>query len=285
MLENPSNANNLSSSYGQDVQAEISNAPALLAANQTYSPAYTQLAMQNFNSAMTGPNGYLSLYQNQIAPAAAAAQAASNTAVRTGTVGDINALVPGMVAATRSANPTAAGMLDTITGQTNNNLNYGTTLSPTQTTQLDESVRAGQAARGLGTGAGDATQEALAQTNYGQQLYQQRLANASQAAAKSTNFYSGVLPSIGGAQANMAIGSGLSGMGGGLAAPASMGEFTPNSSLISDNMNNNYSASDQGAANNNAMIIGGISAAEGAGKGMASAMGGSGGGGSGGMSY
>jgi len=216
--------------------AAIQEAPAAYQMNAEYSPLYTQLAMQNFNSAMTGPNGYLSTYQNAIAPTAAAAQAASNTTVRTVTVGDINALVPGMVAATRSASPTAASMLDTLAGTATNDLNLGTSLNPAETRQLQESVRAGQAARGVGTGVGDATQEAFAQTDYGQQLYQQRRANATQAAGQSAGFYSGVIPSIGGAAANMAIGSGLSASGGSLAAPTQSSEFNPAGGLAGEFM-------------------------------------------------
>jgi hypothetical protein len=199
--------------------AALGQAGETYAADAQYSPLETQLQLNNLNSFLTGPNGYLSLYQNQIAPAAAASQAASNTAVRAGTVGDINALVPSMVTATRTANPQAASLVDTLTGTAASDLNYGVNLNPAETTQVQQAVRAGQAARGLGTGSSDALQEAFAQTDYGQQLYQQRRQNAAQAAGQAQSLYSGVIPTIAGGGANMGVAAGLSATGSGSVAP------------------------------------------------------------------
>lgn len=214
---------------GESADEAAAAAPETYASNATYSPLYTQLALNNLNSFLTGPNGYLSLYQNQIAPTAAASQAASNTTVRAGTVGDINALVPGMVTATRSANPQAASLVDTLTGTAGADLNLGTSLNPAETTQVQQAVRAGQAARGMGTGSSDALQEAFAQTDYGQQLYQQRRANAAQAAGQAQSLYSGIIPTIAGTGANMGVAANLSATGSGSAAPAYMNEFNPES--------------------------------------------------------
>lgn len=224
---------------GENAAVEAQLAGQTYQENAAYSPLYTQLAMSNLNQYMGGPNGLLSLYQNQIAPAATNATIAGNTATRTANVGDLNALIPGMTAATRTASPQAAGLIDTLTGQAASNLNYGVNLSPTQTTQVQQSVRAGQEARGMGTGTGDATQEAFAQTDAGNQLYQQRLGNASQAAGQAQNFYSGIIPSILNGQSNPSVAAGLMGTGTGQIAPAQSSEFNPAGGLASEYMSTN----------------------------------------------
>jgi len=231
---------------GENAAVEAQLAGQTYQENAAYSPLYTQLAMSNLNQYMGGPNGLLSLYQNQIAPAATSATIAGNTATRTANLGDINALIPGMTAATRSASPQAAGLIDSLTGEAASNLNNGTNLSATQATTVQQGVRAGQEARGMGTGASDAMQEAFAQSNAGNQLYQQRLGNASQAAGQAENFYGGVIPAILNGQSNPTVAANLMSTGTGQIAPAQSQEFNPAGGLASEYMSSN----DQVSMNN-----------------------------------
>ena len=81
---------------------------------------------------------------------------------------------------------TGAGpLVGNLVNSANTQLNYGSQLDPLSRTQITNSVRAGQAARGMGYGQGDANAEALAINAGGEQLRQQRIGNAQSAAQLS----------------------------------------------------------------------------------------------------
>lgn len=89
---------------------------------------------------------------------------------------------PGVVAtylkSIRQADPQAASLLDSLTQTANQELALDNRLDANQINQLEQSSRAGSAARGLGYGPSDVYEEMLAKMGYGEQLRQQRRGNA-----------------------------------------------------------------------------------------------------------
>jgi hypothetical protein len=68
--------------------------------------------------------------------------------------------------------------MDKLTGSANSDLDAGASLDPGLQQLSQQATRQGQAARGLGYGPGDAMQESMAMTQFGNQLRQQRQQNA-----------------------------------------------------------------------------------------------------------
>ena len=265
-MENPSTPSP-GTGMGQTLSAEVKYAPQVYASNATYSPLYTQLGLSNLDAYLNGSNGqpgFLSEYQNQIMPALTSAQTTANTAVRTANLNDAAALTPQYVANERAANPGAAGLLDTLTSDTSRDLSYGTQLTPAEQYQMNQSVRGAQAARGMGYGPSDVFNETFANTNYGQQLYQQRLSDAQGLVPTLQGFYGNPTAAISGMTSNAGMSaSNMAAVGTSGAATAQSSEFNPQTDL-SNIMSNQLSTSEASAMNNNAAINAGLQAGVGA---------------------
>jgi hypothetical protein len=211
---------------GQTLAAEIKYAPAEYQSSATYSPLYTNLALNDMNSFLNGSNGkngYLGEYANQIMPTLTSAQTQANTQIRSANLADAAALTPQYVAEERAANPGAAGLLDTLTSNTNRDLSYGTNLTPAQQVQFNQSVRGGEAARGLGFGPSDVFNESLQDSGYGQQLYQQRMQAASSLVPQLQGFYGDPTAAISGMQSNAGISAGQAAGAGSSASSGALG--------------------------------------------------------------
>lgn len=78
----------------------------------------------------------------------------------------------------RAADPTSARLLDTLSEDAENELALGNQLDPAQRRMIEQSTRAGSAARGLGYGPSDVWAESFAKTGYGDQLRKERRGNA-----------------------------------------------------------------------------------------------------------
>lgn len=259
------------------VAAQAAVAPGQLSAEQTFQPQYSKLALDQLGSTIGGNGGLLSIIQS-IMPAINQL----TTQQRGQQISDINTLGPGVMDAWRKANPTQANLLDQITKGASTNLSYGTSLDPATARNLSQNFRAGQAARGLGTGTGDAGLEAFYQQQAGQSMYQQRLANATNAAQtwsqNSPDPFS-FLMGIGGPANASSLFTGAGAVNG----SAGPKLFPTMNSYESDLFNTNYNADAAArisSANNSAAILG---AGIGAGKGSTGQAFKGGGGGGGGM--
>jgi hypothetical protein len=80
--------------------------------------------------------------------------------------------------AIRDADPEAAGLLDRLTRTADQELALDNRLDENQNNLIEQSVREGSAARGLGYGPNDVYQEMLQKLGYGDQLRDKRRANA-----------------------------------------------------------------------------------------------------------
>ena len=218
-------------SYGQSLAAQVKYAPQIYQENAQFSPLYTQLGLSNLSSFLNGTNGqpgFLSEYASQIMPALTSAQTKANTQLRTANLADAAALTPSYIATERAANPQAAGLLDTLVGNTNRDLSFGTNLTPAQQVQFNQSVRGGEAARGMGFGPSDVFNESLQESGYGQNLYQQRMQAAQSLVPQLQSFYGDPTGAISGMNSGAGMSaSSLSSLAGAGAAPAQSSEFDP----------------------------------------------------------
>lgn len=85
---------------------------------------------------------------------------------------------PGLRDIERNADPATAALWDSLTKTATDELALGSTLDPELARLYTQSVRGGQAARGLGYGPADAMQEGRTLTELGQTLRTQRRATA-----------------------------------------------------------------------------------------------------------
>lgn len=98
----------------------------------------------------------------------------SATTKRSGDLADFQRLGGDYVAGMRNTNPLLAQYYDTA----QSNMALGSALSPQQQMELENYVRQGQAARGMGMGPADVYEEALSKTTYGENLRQNRMQEA-----------------------------------------------------------------------------------------------------------
>ena len=251
-------------SYGQALGAQLHYAPEVYAANAQYSPLYTQLDLSNLTSFLNGrngQNGFLSEYTNSIMPALTQAQNTANNSIRQNNLNEAQALTPQWIQGERSANPGAASLLDTLTNNTSRDLSYGTELTPAEQTQLNQSVRSGQAARGMGFGPSDVFGESMADTGFGQQLYQERMGAAQGLVPTLQGFYGDPIGEISGMGSNAGMNaSSMTGAASGSAAPAQSAEFNPEA-MAMQNQNIGTQLGMANAAAQNSGISSGIGAA------------------------
>lgn len=98
-------------------------------------------------------------------------------------------LLPGGVDALRKATPGASSLIDKLTQSASEQLNSGANLDPALRQVTEQSLRGGQAARGLGFGPSDAVTESTALTGLGNTLRQQRQGFAGSTAALGLSSY------------------------------------------------------------------------------------------------
>lgn len=187
------------------------NAPLQFNLEQFYSQLYNQLAGQNYENSLLGSEGgeqtfnwtgqkgrqrsatlktpgtrgLLDIYEKEIAPA----MQRTATSNRTADINDVATLGPKMREALRASSPEIATLLDKLYGSATSDLELGASLNPSESRNISNAVRSGQAARGMGLGPNDNFNEALTSLNYGRGLQEQRRGNASQAVGLLESFY------------------------------------------------------------------------------------------------
>lgn len=133
--------------------------------------------------------GFLDMYQNDIVPTLDAAQRRSLSYQREGDIADVQRLSPAMLAALRASNPEAARLLDSLNADAQQGMDAGATLDPSLRREVSQSVRGGQAARGMGLGPVDLYTEALQTGSAAEALRQTRRANAASTIGLDQQFY------------------------------------------------------------------------------------------------
>lgn len=126
--------------------------------------------------------GQVNTITNQQAAQSQGQQAAGN-------IGNLNQYGQAGVSALMGLDPQTAQLMQSMTDQAQQGVDAGTGLTPAQMRQVSQTVRQGQADRGLGYGPVDQYQEALGVSQYGTQLQQLRMQQAQSVAAQRSGMY------------------------------------------------------------------------------------------------
>ena len=237
--------------YQKMLQAYGAGMPELQSIERQYQPGFTGLDLSSISDELTGVNGapgYLSLYQNQVAPAINAVNAGAEAA----NVGTVANLGPAAASAVRGLNPGQSALMDSLTKTATDQMNLGTQLDPNTTSSITNAVRSNWASRGLGTSGPAQLSEAMQLYGGGQSLLGQREGEAGNVASLSGSLYSNpalnLVTNPGGtpsqAQTLTATGAGATG---------SQAMITPGSTMdIYDEVFNANNAATIASANNTA---------------------------------
>jgi hypothetical protein len=165
---------------------------------------------------------------------------ASTTSQREGDVQDVENLGPRAIAAFKQANPELAGLLTEMNSQALEGLKQGGSLDPSQVRDVQQYVRQGQSARGMGLGPADDFAEVLGLSQYGAQQQAMRRAYAGEVMGQDYNMANVPFMSVLGRPvtstplAAQTAGGTYQGIG--------QGQFDPFSSYFGDLNNTNYNA-------------------------------------------
>lgn len=166
--------------YGQEtrdtLQAQVDLAPQLADAERQHRPIYNSLELQDMNQMLTGrrdERGLLDLYQNEIQPALSRLEASERDSRISGELGAIEQHAGGVARTLREATGNAP-LLDELNRQALEELKSGASLDPSLRREIQQGVRAGQAARGMGYGTRDLADEATVTALQAEQLRRNR---------------------------------------------------------------------------------------------------------------
>tara|TARA_Y100000310_G_scaffold59308_1_gene54652 strand:+ start:1257 stop:2420 length:1164 start_codon:yes stop_codon:yes gene_type:complete len=126
--------------------------------------------------------GMLDLYEKDISPTLSRMDALALRSQREADISAVEQLGGRATDALRSADPQQAALVDEMNRQAIEELSLGGALSDAQKRNIQQGMRSGQTARGLGTGVGDAVAEALAQAEGAEQQKASRRQFAGQVA-------------------------------------------------------------------------------------------------------
>ena len=196
---------------------------------------------------------------NKVQPGLSQLQQSSQSAQRAADIGDLQKYGQQTVDALRAADPRQQALLDRLNQQATEGLDAGSGLDPAMLRQTQQSIRSGQAARGMGYGNADVSAEALYSGQAGQALKQQRQGFATQVAGINASTSADPMlalfgrPSQAGGQAQSLLGQTQAGN--------QASAFDPMNAYASDLYNTNYNgaaAANISTANNNAAFFGSL---------------------------
>ena len=249
---------------GRDMlQAQVDLAPQQYAASAQYSPQYADLANANLSRFLLGNGtnqGFLQTYTNQVQPAFQQSQIDSTRTQRTADIADVENFGGRAVAAFRAANPQQQALVDRLNTEATAGLDAGYNLPTGMRRTVSQSVRAGQADRGLGFGPADVYGETLAQSDAAANYYGQNFNRAQQVAGINAATSADPFTLVTG-RASGAGGMGLLSAGQQGAGNTGMPNFDPFSAYGSDLSNTNYNANAAAriaGSNANAGVVGGL---------------------------
>jgi hypothetical protein len=230
------------------LQAEIDLAPQRYAAEAKYRGLYDQLDQQSIQNALYGSGGnrgLLDIYFKDIAPQSQALERQAAAGQREADISAVEQLGPRATAAMRAVNPQQTALLDAITQQSTADVRSGYNLPPGLADVVNQSVRSGQAARGLGYGPADAYSETLARSDAANQWHGQNLDRGMRVAATNAATQTDPFLAILGRPAatpQAAMGLLGGGQSQGLQGQSVYGRFDPTNAYAQDLYNTNFNA-------------------------------------------
>jgi hypothetical protein len=187
---------NLLPSLGRNTQSILNQGGRLLGSQAALTPGYGDVALGADEQYLLGDAshpGMLSLYTNSLLPQISDATNAVNA----------NALAkygPQYSQAIRATSPDSTALYDKLAQQAGEGLDAGTLMTPAQMSQLNNSIRSAQGARGMSYGPAASYQEVMANSDFGQNLLQSRQKFAGDISRMGYDQYTApVLQSMGGA--------------------------------------------------------------------------------------
>lgn len=245
---------------GKTLAAQAKFTPKFFELAKQYNPQYAQLEMDTLKQNLPQ---LMQLYGDTVFPAMMQQEQAKMAQ----DISNVEQFGGRAKAAFEAANPEQAKLMSTLSQQAQEGLDAGASLDPSLRREVQQSIRAGQASRGMGMGMGDLAAEATMTGLQADQLRRQRQGFAGNVVnlQKSTGMdpFMALLgrPSQ---MAGMAQGFGQQGMGVNQMASANTPQFGMNN-YFQDLFNTNYNAqvnANMAQASNNASMIGaGIGAA------------------------
>lgn len=247
----------------ETLKAQVDLAPDMYRSEAQFRPQYAQLERKILSDALTGGDGgvsLLDLYSGRIAPGLQAAANAAQGSQRAADVGDVERYGARAVRAIREADPRSQNLLEEINRQALSELQLGATLDPSLRREVQQSVRAGQAARGFGFGPSDLQEEALFTGLKADQLRRERQQFATGVAGlNAATSQDPFLAVLGRPSQAAGLGAGLLQGGAASAAGAKPGLFDPFHPYAADVYNTNFNAlaaREIAGANNTAGVAG-----------------------------
>jgi len=165
----PPKPRNIAQEGRETLEAQIELAPDLFASEAEFRPKYADLDLSILTKMLQGTEEAPGLYQVGAEAQRQAALADVETIEQLGTRA---------TDAIREASPQQAALLDELNEQVLGDLQYDTELDPELRREIQQGVRAGQTARGVGFGRSDIYEEAAALGSAGLNLRNQRRAQA-----------------------------------------------------------------------------------------------------------
>lgn len=251
--------------YEKNLNIQLEKAPELYAAesSQDYGrPAYAQLDLQVLRDVLTGTGdqpGLLELYSNEIMPKLSEAESKGASIQREADIADVERLGNRAREAFRSSNPEQAAILDELNQQALSDLQAGPGLPPDLAREIEQSVRAGQSARGMGFSMADVGNEALIKGLQAEHLQRRRQQFATQMVG--VNNASGndpFLQILGRSSVNIGQGGMVAGQGQSFNPGDVFNPADPTLTGLAVGNANAYNSGQIAKANNRAGILGGI---------------------------
>jgi hypothetical protein len=236
---------NLAQEGRDTLQAQIDLAPKLYEAESKYGPLYAELEVETLRRALQGSGKSKGLLDTleEISPQISRVTAEQTRAQRTGDIRDVLQLGPQARTAIEAADPDQAALIAELTRQARQELTAGPGLDPSLRREVQQSVRAGQAARGFGFGPSDVFEEAFELGSTGEALRQRRRGFAGQVMGLRSQLYGDPFMTIlGRPSLNTAQGNVLTGQAQNMAAGAGPQLFDPFNAYAGDLYNTNYNA-------------------------------------------
>jgi hypothetical protein len=186
---------------------------------------------------------------------------------RAADIQDVMKLGPTAMKAARAANPEGAGLVDTMARSASDRLALNGALDPFTKKMLQQDIRSGQAARGMGTGVNDAAAEAYYEDATRDARRRADLGDARSATAMTQSFYGDPFQQILARSGGMAPGMAAVGQAsaqGQTGVGNTNAIFNPNMggalSLAQQQYGTEFAANQASSENSNALIGGGIGA-------------------------
>lgn len=222
--------------------AQTEFTPKFFELAKEYNPQYAQLEMDTLKQNLPQ---LMQLYGDTVFPAMMEQERAFSQDKLSNEIKNVEQYAGRARKAFEAANPEQAKLMATLSQQAQEGLDAGASLDPSLRREVQQNIRAGQAARGMGMGMGDLAAEATMTGLRAEQLRRQRQAFAGNVIGlqKATGMdpFMAILgrPSQ---MAGMAPGFGQQGMGVNQMAAAKTPQFGMNS-YFQDLFNTNYNAS------------------------------------------